>query len=103
MSKKVTLISRILNQPLDVRLEALDKLLKSNGFECRRVAGVIGHLLYKRPGSLPLSLPEKQMVKSCYLKRAVGLLQELIEPDEDLLKIWLRRLNITLVYPTPAN
>ena len=103
MSKKVTLISRILNQPLDVRLEALDKLLKSNGFECRRVAGVIGHLLYKRPGSCPLSIPQKQSVKSRYLKQTFNLLQELIEPDDDLVKSWLRRLNITLVYPTPAN
>jgi len=103
MSKKNNLIAHILNRPLEVRLEALDKLLKSYGFECRRVAGAIGHLLYKRPGSSPLSIPQKELVKGFYLKQALTQLQELIDPDEDLVKIWLRLLNITSAFPTLAN
>ena len=50
MSQKDSLRTRILNRPFEVRLEALDKLLDSFCFECRRVSGAISHLVYKRVG-----------------------------------------------------
>lgn len=98
-----SLLPRILNHPFEVRLEALDKLLKSYGFECRRVSGALSHLVYKRAGFRPLPIPQQQLVKSCYVKQALMLLQELVEPDDELLNVWLKRLSTILVYPIPVN
>ncbi len=103
MNKLDSLLSRILNRPFEVRFEALDNLLKSYGFECRRVSGVGSHVIYKRAGFRPLPIPNKQLVKSCFVKQALAMLQELIEPDDELVNSWLRRLTNIFPYPTPAS
>jgi hypothetical protein len=103
MSKIDTLLAQFLKNPFEVRFEALDKLLKSYGFECRRASKDQEHWIYKRAGFRPLPIPRKQKVKSCYVKQALTMLQELIEPDDELVNLWIKRLTSILVYPIPAN
>jgi len=82
MGRKEKLLEQLRNNPTNVRFEDLDKLLQWYGFECRPPHGG-SHYFYKRKGCRPISIPRHKPVKSCYVKRALALIDELNEPTEE--------------------
>jgi len=82
MARKEKLLGRLRNNPNNVRFEDLDKLLQWYGFESRTPHGG-SHYIYKRKGCRPLSIPRRRSVGRVYVKRALALIEECGDSQEE--------------------
>ena len=82
MGKREKLLEKLRNNPRNVSFEDLDKLLRWYGFVCRPPRGG-SHYFYKRRGCRPISVPRHKPVGSIYVKRAVALIEECENPEEE--------------------
>jgi predicted RNA binding protein YcfA (HicA-like mRNA interferase family) len=71
---------RIEQNPTNVSFEDLQTLLESFGFTLRTTKS--SHVFVKRKGCQPFSVPFARPIKTCYVKRALSRLNELIAQGE---------------------
>jgi predicted RNA binding protein YcfA (HicA-like mRNA interferase family) len=85
LSKRQKRLERIRQNPHNVSLEALRQVLEDYGFEYRQTVGSHYTFGYKLSGQTKLFVvPFKRPVKMVYVKRAVKLIDALIqEQGED--------------------
>lgn len=77
MVKRQKRLERIRNNPVNVRFEDLDLLLRDYGFERRQPRGGSSHFIYSK-GELRMTVPMKRpFLKAVYVKQVLKLLEEL--------------------------
>jgi predicted RNA binding protein YcfA (HicA-like mRNA interferase family) len=83
MSQFDKLYAQIVNNPKDVTLNDLDKLLRRYGFNCRQPGKGSSHFTYYHP-ELPdiLTIPKERPIKAVYVKQAITLMQKLKEKGD---------------------
>ncbi|TVQ53218.1 MAG: type II toxin-antitoxin system HicA family toxin [Spirulina sp. DLM2.Bin59] len=74
MTKREKLIKKILRDPVDVRFDDVQYLLKSFGFEEKRSNG--SHHIFRNTEGLKITIPKKggQRVKRVYVQNIIKLL-----------------------------
>lgn len=82
MERREKLLEHMRNNPTNIRFEDLDRLLRLYGFECRPPRGG-SHYQYKRKGCRPISVPRHKPVKQVYVKRALALIEECEEVEQE--------------------
>ena len=70
----VKLAGRILGHPKDVDFDDLHRLLEGFGFSCKSPGGGSSHFVFRKPGSMPISVPKNRPVNTVYVKQIIRLL-----------------------------
>ena len=76
MSEKrlVKLAEQILRNPKDVGSEELHRLLDGFGYDCRQPRGGSSHYIFRKKGSMPISVPKDKPVNRKYVEQVIDLL-----------------------------
>jgi predicted RNA binding protein YcfA (HicA-like mRNA interferase family) len=83
MSRKRDDFDKINNNPTNVSFKTLDHVLQETGFVCRKPKGG-SHYVYKIEGfNGILTVPHAKPVKEVYVKKALKLIQDYGNLDED--------------------
>ncbi|AJY71856.1 toxin HicA [Geobacter sulfurreducens] len=64
----------MLRSPKDVGFEELRRLLEGFGFECRQPRGGSSHFVFRKQGSMPISVPKDKPVNKKYVIQVIELL-----------------------------
>lgn len=83
MSKREKLVQRIRQNPKNVSFEDLDKLMSACGYTRSQPGGGSSHLVYRKPGQTPLTIPKHKPVKEVYVKKVLAILDEQEDPSGD--------------------
>lgn len=70
----VKLAESVLRNPKDVDFNDLCRLLEGFGYECRQPRGGSSHYIFRRPGSMPISVPRNKPVNRKYVEQVIDLL-----------------------------
>lgn len=70
----IKLAGEILKSPKDVGFEELRRLLEGFGYDCRQPRGGSSHYVFRRQGSMPISVPKDRPVNKKYVTQVVELL-----------------------------
>jgi hypothetical protein len=70
----VKLAENVLKSPKDVEFNELRRLLEGFGFECRQPRGGSSHYVFRKPGSMPISVPKDRPVNRKYVLMVIDLL-----------------------------
>lgn len=70
----VKLAVEILRNPKDVGFDELRRLLEGFGYECRQPRGGSSHFIFRKPGSMPISVPKDKPVNKKYVTQVIDLL-----------------------------
>ena len=76
MVKRIKLLSRILNNPTNVRFEDIQKLLLYFGFSERQPRSGSSHYTY-RYGKYIITVPKHYPVNKVYVRKVIKILREL--------------------------
>lgn len=68
------LAGEILSHPKDVGFDALCRLLEGFGYECRQPKGGSSHYVFRKRGSMPISVPKNKPVNRKYVTQVIELL-----------------------------
>jgi hypothetical protein len=82
--RKNRLRAEVEKNPRNCSFEAIERLLKAYGYINRGGSG--SHAVFRRAGSLPISVPRRKPVKEQYVKTvlaAIGEIDRSEGPDED--------------------
>jgi len=78
MSKWDKLLARICSLSKDMRFSELQKVLESYGYEMQAPKGGSSHYTFRKPGAMPITIPEHEPIKKVYVQKV----KELIEQQE---------------------
>ena len=78
MSKWDKLLARICSLSKDMRFSELQKVLESYGYEMQAPKGGSSHYTFRKPGTMPITIPKHEPIKKVYVQRV----KELIEQQE---------------------
>lgn len=67
----VKLAGKVLGNPKDVAFDDLRRLLEGFGFVCKSPSGGI---VFRKAGSMPISVPKNRPVNAAYVKQVITLL-----------------------------
>jgi hypothetical protein len=70
----VKLAEDILQNRKGVDFGELRRLLEGFGYECRQPKGGSSHYVFRKAGSMPISVPRDKPVNKRYLTAVIGLL-----------------------------
>ena len=70
----VKLAAQVLSNPKDVGFEQLRSLLEGFGYECRQPRGGSSHYIFRKKGSMPISVPKDRPVNRKYVEQVIDLL-----------------------------
>lgn len=70
----VKLTGEVLRNPKAVGFEKLRRLLESFGYECRQPRGGSSHYVFRKSGSMPISVPKDKPVNKKYVTVVIDLL-----------------------------
>jgi hypothetical protein len=70
----VKLVKSILGNPKAVDFEALSRLLEGFGFDRRQPSGGSSHYIFRKPGTMPISVPKDKPVNKKYVTQVIQLL-----------------------------
>jgi hypothetical protein len=70
----VKLADNILRNPKDVGFNELCRLLEGFGYECRQPKGGSSHYVFRKQGSMPISVPKDRPVNKKYVAQVIDLL-----------------------------
>jgi hypothetical protein len=70
----VKLAENILKNPKDVDFAVLSRLLEGFGYECRQPRGGSSHYIFRKSGSMPISVPKDKPVNRKYVTQVINLL-----------------------------
>lgn len=70
----VKLAGKVLGNPKDVAFYDLRRLLEGFGFVCKSPSGGSSHFVFRKPGSMPISVPKDRPVNTAYVKQVIRLL-----------------------------
>ncbi len=70
----VKLAENILKNPKDVDFTELRRLLEGFGYECRQPRGGSSHYIFRKSGSMPISVPKDKPVNRKYVTQVINLL-----------------------------
>lgn len=70
----VKLAEKVLRNPKDVDFADLQRLLEGFGFTCRPPGSGSSHYVFRKTGSMPISVPKEKPVNKTYVKQVVKLL-----------------------------
>lgn len=70
----VRLAGDILHNRKDVGFGELRRLLEGVGYECRQPKGGSSHYVFRRAGSMPISVPRDKPVNKRYVTAVIALL-----------------------------
>lgn len=70
----VKLVESILKNPKKVDFKELSRLLEGFGFECRQPSGGGSHYVFRKAGSMPISVPKDKPVNKKYVTQVIDLL-----------------------------
>lgn len=82
MSQRKKLLAEVRQNPANVSLKKLERLLCLYGFEERVPAKK--HHVYKRPGCRPLTIPFARPVKEVYVKQVIAAIEACGADDEQI-------------------
>lgn len=68
------LAENILRNPKDVDFNELRRLLEGLGYECRQPGGGSSHYVFRKKGSMPISVPKDRPVNKKYVEQVIDLL-----------------------------
>lgn len=71
----VELVADVLGNPKQVRFETLRSLLEAFGYQCRQPRGGSSHYVFRKAGSMPLSVPKDRPVNRMYVVQVIKLLK----------------------------
>lgn len=74
MARVEKIIEKMKNQPNGIRFSELAKVLKYHGYI--EDGGKGSHRVFRKEGEEPISIPERNPVKSVYVKKVLGLIGE---------------------------
>lgn len=70
----VKLAEDVLRNPKNVDFNELCRLLEGFGYECRQPRGGSSHYIFRKPGSMPISVPRNKPVNRKYVEQVIDLL-----------------------------
>jgi hypothetical protein len=70
----VKLAETIMRNPKDVGFGELRRLLEGFGYECRQPRGGSSHYIFRKAGSMPISVPRDKPVNKRYVAVVISLL-----------------------------
>jgi hypothetical protein len=70
----VKLAGNIMRNPKDVGFNELRRLLEGFGYECRQPGGGSSHYVFRKTGSMPISVPKDRPVNKKYVAVVIDLL-----------------------------
>lgn len=70
----VKLAEDVMRNPRNVGFEELRRLLEGFGYECRQPRGGSSHYVFRKPGSMPISVPRNRPVNKKYVTVVIDLL-----------------------------
>lgn len=70
----VKLAENILGNPKNVDFAELGRLLEGFGYECRQPRGGSSHYIFRKSGSMPISVPKDRPVNRKYVTQVIDLL-----------------------------
>lgn len=73
MSKKEKLLSKIKNNPTNVKFEILQTLLEDAGYEAKSSGG--SHVVFRKTAAEPITIPKKRPVKKWYVLEVLKILE----------------------------
>jgi len=79
LSKWEKLLTRITSMSADVRFNELKRILEGYGYIGRKPSGGSSHWTFRKPGKPPITIPEKQPIKTVYVR----MVREIIDSEED--------------------
>lgn len=78
MSRFEKLLARIRSLDHNLRFEELRKILEFYGYTMKETRGGSSHVAFRKPGSLPITIPRHGPIKIPY----VGMIKDIIESEE---------------------
>lgn len=72
--RQVKLVESILKNPKKVDFNELSRLLEGFGFERRQPSGGSSHYVFRKAGSMPISVPKDKPVNKTYVTKVIELL-----------------------------
>ncbi len=70
----VKLVKGILANPKAVDFEVLSRLLEGFGFDRRQPSGGSSHYIFRKSGTMPISVPKDKPVNKKYVTQVIQLL-----------------------------
>ena len=70
----VKLAEKIIRNLKDVGFDDLRRLLESFGYECRQPRGGSSHYVFRKSGTMPISVPKDRPVNRKYVRVVIDLL-----------------------------
>ena len=70
----VKLVGNILQNPKNVDFNELSRLLEGFDFECRQPSSGGSHYVFRKAGSMPISVPKDKPVNKKYVTQVIDLL-----------------------------
>lgn len=78
MSRFEKLLARIRSLDHNLRFEELRKILEFYGYTMKETRGGSSHVTFRKPGSLPITIPRHGPIKIPYVR----MIKDIIESEE---------------------
>ena len=81
MSRWDKLIQEILNEDGNLRFEDLCKALEKMGYTARQPRGGSSHYTYRKPGSMPITIPKHYPINKAYIAMVAEIVRASLEEE----------------------
>ena len=77
MSQWDKLLGKVCSLSKDLRFEELRRILESYGYEMRAPKGGSSHYTFRKPGCMPITIPQHEPIKKVYIQ----MVKEVVESE----------------------